>query len=167
MIVVADSSILIALSAIGQLDLLLARFPGGIAVPPAVWDEVVGKGGERSGAREVGSKDWIRVEHPSNRALVQTLRSWLDSGESEAIALAYEKQTSVLLDEREGRRRAQWLGLKVLGTVGLLVWAKQTGRIGSLREQLDVLQSEGGFRMSRSLYEYALRTVDELPAGFE
>jgi len=39
--VVSNTSVLIGLSTIGQLDILRARFPEGVLVPEAVWREVV------------------------------------------------------------------------------------------------------------------------------
>ena len=48
--VVSNSSILIGLSAIGRLELLHRRFPEGVIVPDAVWQEVVETGHGRTGA---------------------------------------------------------------------------------------------------------------------
>lgn len=50
---VSNSSVLISLSIIGQLDLLHKRFPAGILVPAAVWHEVVESAEGRSGAKQV------------------------------------------------------------------------------------------------------------------
>jgi len=41
--------------------------------------------------------------------------------------------------------------MRVLGTVGLLIWARREGLIPSLNEQLQALQEEGGFRLSQEL----------------
>jgi predicted nucleic acid-binding protein len=50
----------------------------------------------------------------------------LDEGEAEAIALCREQQAElVLLDEKDARRVVRRLGLAVLGTVGVLIWAKR------------------------------------------
>ncbi len=67
----------------------------------------------------------------------------------------------ILLDEKEARRVAQRLGLAVLGTVGILIWAKRHGLVASLQEQLNALQKEGEFYLSQSVYESALRSVGE------
>ena len=46
----------------------------------------------------------------------------MDDGESEAIILADELQSDVLIiDERRGRKVAQNLGLTITSTVGILV----------------------------------------------
>ena len=87
----------------------------------------------------------------------------LDDGEAEAIALARERNANVvLLDERDARETAKRLGLRVLGTVGLLIWGRREGMVQSLKSTLTDLQDEGNFRPSRSLFEFALRQVGEM-----
>jgi predicted nucleic acid-binding protein len=162
MIVVANASALIGLSAIDRLDLLQARFPNGILIPDAVWHEVVEAGEGRPGAQAVRAAGWIRRQVVGNRAWVRLLRTELDEGEAEAIVLASELGAGmVLLDERDARRLAERVGLRVLGTVGILVWARRVGRIESLRAELDALEGRGRFRLSRTLRERALREVGE------
>jgi len=86
----------------------------------------------------------------------------LDEGESEAIALADElKADVILLDEKDARRIAKQLGLKVLGTVGILIWGKRVGKINNLRQVLDILQNQAMFRISHTLYQQALKSVGE------
>lgn len=153
---------LIALSAIGQLALLPRRFPGGVAVPPAVWREVVEVGQGQPGAAEVASASWVTMVHVQDEALVALLSMELDQGEAEAIAVGCEDRDAVvLLDEKEARRVARRLGLAVLGTVGVLIWARRAGAVVSLREQLDRLQGEARFRLSHTVYQAALRAVGE------
>ena len=86
MTVVADASVFIGLSSIGQLPLLHKRFPGGVLIPPAVWKQ--GRG--RPGAQEVAEADWITVRDVTALEIVQLLQTKLDEGEKEAIALAHE-----------------------------------------------------------------------------
>ncbi len=93
---------------------------------------------------------------------MQLLSTELDAGEAEAIALARQEQADVvLLDEKEARRVARRLGMRVLRTVGLLIWARKQGLIPNLREALQVLQEQGGFRLSQEIYRAALREVSE------
>ena len=157
-------ALLIALSAIGKLDLLRKRCEGAkLVIPKAVWREVVEEGKGQPGAEEVATANWIEVEEVKNRAIVEVLLVQLDYGEAEVIALAQEKGADiVLLDEKEARELAERLGLKVLGTVGLLIWAKRKGLIGEVREQLNALQERAGFRLSPELCKQVLREVDEL-----
>ena len=99
----------------------------------------------------------------TDRSFVSLLRAELDEGESEAIALARQEHLMVvLLDEKRARRVAQQLEIQVLGTVGLLLWARRVGLIPNLREQLDALQTRGGFRLSLAVVREALLTAGEI-----
>ncbi len=160
---VANSSVLITLSIIGQLALLPRRFPEGVLIPQAVWREVVEMGKGHPGSEEVASASWVEVHEVKDRELVSLLHSELDEGEAEAIALAREEQASVvLLDEKDARRVARRLSMHALGTVGLLIWAKRVGAIANLREELDTLRSSGGFHLSQAVYDDALRAGGEV-----
>ncbi|MGB3136658.1 MAG: DUF3368 domain-containing protein [Nodosilinea sp.] len=159
---VSNSSVLIALSSIQQLDLLQQRFPDGILIPQAVWHEVVTTGGGRPGSQAVAAASFIQVCPITNAALADVLQAELDYGEAEAIALFLEDPAdALLLDEKSARRVAARLRLPVLGTVGILIWAKQQGLIDSLKEQLDGLIDQGGFRLGQSIYRRALQRVGE------
>lgn len=74
--VVSDSSPLIALARIGQLELLRALF-GTVLVPEAVWQEVVVDGVGRPGAGEVVQASWIERRAVTEHALVVALRRCL------------------------------------------------------------------------------------------
>ena len=162
MIAVANASVLIGLSAIDRLALLQVRFPDGIVIPDAVWQEVVEAGGSRPGAQAVRAAAWIHRQAAGNRAWIRLLRTELDEGEAEAIVLASERNADVvLLDERDARRLAERIGLRVLGTVGILVWARRVGQIASLRAELDALEGRGRFRLSKTLRERAPREAGE------
>ena len=159
---VTNSSVLIALSSIGQLELIEQRFPDGVFLPQAVWKEVVETGAGRHGAKQVAQASWLTIRDVTNIPLVSSLRLELDEGESEAIALFLEEPVqAILLDEKNARQVAKRLNLPTLGTVGILIWAKQSGLISNLREQLDALQTIGKFRLSHSVYQDALKKVRE------
>ena len=69
-------------------------------------------------------KAGFEVRKISDLKLYNLLRAYLDAGESEAITLASEVNAIVLLDEKDARSLAEKLGLKVMGTVGLLICKK-------------------------------------------
>ena len=82
--------------------------------------------------------------------------------EAEAIVLALQmKAGRVLLDEREGRRVAKSLGLKVTGVLGILLRARRKGKLSSLREAMDELRKRAGFRIGAALYSDLLRESGE------
>jgi len=83
-------------------------------------------------------------------------------GESEAIALALEITPEyVLLDDLAARRLAQSYNLNVLGTVGVLLLARQRHLLPTLRPALDALLA-ADFRISETLYHFALAQVGEV-----
>lgn len=159
---VSNSSVLIALSSIGQLELIKQRFPDGVMIPQAVWKEVVETGKGRNGAEEVAKASWLTISTVSNTSSISLLRLELDEGESEAISLFLEQPAqAILLDEKNARRVAKRMKLPVLGTVGILIWAKQNRLIPNLKEQLDALQLVGKFRLSTLIYQESLKKVGE------
>ena len=86
----------------------------------------------------------------------------LDCGEAEVIALALEQNCDlVIIDERLARRHAQRMRLKVTGTVGVLLRAKQRGFLESISPLLERLRG-GGIHIGDSVVEEALRLAVEL-----
>jgi hypothetical protein len=157
MITVSNAGPLIACAKVGRFDLLHNLFDQ-VTVPQAVYAEVVIRGAGRAGADETqGARQrWIRVERVKNLALSRSLHIQLGMGESEAIALSIELGADVLLlDDRKARAMARYLGLPVVGTVGVLLRANRTGLLPDLESALDELRSHG-FRISDELYRYAL-----------
>ena len=161
MIVVCNTTPLIALAATGQFDLLRALY-GEIHIPDAVFHEVVVAGAGEAGAREAGAANWIKRHTVRNTALVQALELELDAGEAEAIALAVEQSAGlILLDERLGRHAAARLGLTMTGTLGVLIAAKDRKLLVSVRPVLDALRAQAGFWMSDDLHAAVLKTAGE------
>jgi predicted nucleic acid-binding protein len=155
---VSNTSPLLNLAIIGRLELARAQF-GSVVVPPAVAGEFrleEGRPGS-SALRRAVEDGWIAVEEPSDDPLIRTLRKDLDRGESEAITLAVEKEAGlILLDEREGRRRARNVGLEVTGALGILARADRQGELDSLSGALDRLEDEAGFWIGSALREQIL-----------
>ena len=103
--VVSDTSVIHFLAAIGQADLLHQEF-GQIFVPPAVWRELHAKPNLPGAlAADTGrAAGWLIIQSPQSSEVLQQLFNDLDPGEAEAIALACElKSAMVLLDEADGR----------------------------------------------------------------
>jgi predicted nucleic acid-binding protein len=145
--VVVDSTCLIGLDHIDRLDLLPRLFEP-VFAPPEV-------------ARESGlSPEWLKIEKPSNPALVAALKVAVDDGEAEAIALAAEHRWRIVLDDRRARDVAQRMDLKIIGTVGILVRAKRAGLLPWVKPLLNEL-TEKGFHLSESLKREALRLIGE------
>jgi hypothetical protein len=152
-VVVADTSPLIALQRIDQLGLLKALFEE-VLVPPAVAREL---------APRLTLPAWIHERALQQPIAREVLRASLGPGESEAISLALEIHADqLILDERAGRRVAEALGLRVAGVLGLLVLSKQRGLIPAVRPHVDVLLATG-FRADPDLVELILWRAGEEP----
>lgn len=67
----------------------------------------------------------------------------------------------VILDDRNARRIAEQLSLKVIGTVGMLLRAKQKGVITEIKPLLTAL-NQADFRISEAIVQKALRIAGEL-----
>ncbi len=122
MIVVSNSSPLIALARIGRLN-LLASFHKRILIPAEVQYEVTVAGRGLPGAEEVRNAHWIQVvrqKSPADPSLAQACQS-LGAGERGATLLAKSLEADlVLLDEWKARRVARDAGLSVVGCLGIL-----------------------------------------------
>ena len=153
MVTVSNSTPLIALSKIGEIELLRDYF-GKISIPNAVYDEVVVNGGLLYGAEDVKKADWIFVEEVENKLAVESLSMYLGAGESEAIVLAKEKECLLVIDDGDGRKAAKNMNINITGTVGILLKAGKDGKI-DLQETLDELNSYG-FRLSESVRDFVL-----------
>lgn len=161
MIVVSNSSPLIALSIVDSLDLLRALYST-IHIPEAVFHEVVVRGAGRPGATAVANAYWIVQQSPANQQTVaQLLLAGLDQGESEAIVLASELPSDLLiLDESRARTVARQRGLSVTGTLGVLIAAKNAGMVVAIKPLLGRL-SAAGFYISPQIIAHALGLAGE------
>ena len=108
------------------------------------------------------SADWITIQPAQDMLAAQLLREELDAGESAAIVLARELDAElILIDERAAVRKARLLGLRVIGTLGVLLLGKHAKYVSTIKPLLDKL-IEHDFRMGASLYDQVLRDANEL-----
>ena len=121
--IVSDSSPLIALSRINQLALLSQLFDT-ILIPPAVSQEVFPKGKRKKGAAALRSAAWLIIQNLHDPHSLDVVSPALDVGERAAVALAYEQNCELLVDETLGKQEAKRLGVKAFGTLAVLLEAK-------------------------------------------
>ena len=146
-IIVSDASCLIGLSNIGKLD-ILPKLYSRIFIPPAV-------------EKEYGDRvPFVEVIAPLDVNLVHSLELFLGAGESEAIALAIELSTTIILDDKKARTAAEGMGLQPIGTTGIIILAKREGLIQSLTSTIEELESTG-FYISASVKQQALKLAGE------
>lgn len=148
-IIIADTSVLIALSNIDELTILKDLY-GSVLVTPQV-------------SHEFGEDlpNWIVEENVSDMQKVALLQLDLDLGEASAIALALEKPDSTLIiDEHKGRSIAKRMGVKITGILGIMVKGKRQGVIPAVKPLILKLESVN-FRISQKLKAQVLELVGE------
>jgi uncharacterized protein len=162
MIVVADTSVLLNLALVGQIELLPTLF-GRVLIPEAVHSEF-----ERlaaSSGRFTGLKlpTWVQTHPLTHPQASEEMRKRLDPGESEAICLAIELNAdAVLMDESEGRSIAQARGLRTIGILGILIEARRKGLLLAIAPVIDDLRMKAKFRLADSLVNQVLATLGEV-----
>ncbi len=137
--IIADASCLIVLQNIQELWLLQKLF-GEVFITEEVRTEF-----------GIDLPEWIRVKEVQNKTQQNALNLILDAGEASSIALSLETDNSLLIiDERKGRRIAQELGLKIVGTLGVILRAKEKGLVDSIEVVLEKMEN-ADFRISPEL----------------
>ena len=155
--IVSNSTPLLAFARIDALE-LLAQIVRHIIIPETVWHEVT-RDPWRPGAEAIRHASWLEVRPVAT--IPPELLPLLDRGEAEVIALAEAVvATEVVLDERAARAVALARGLKIIGTAGLLVRAKQRGLIPAVRPWLERMQRKG-MRYSQRFVEEFFRQLGE------
>lgn len=148
-VIIADTSCLIIYHKIDQLVILQDTFSELI-----VTKEVADEFGELP--------NWIAIKEVANKEQYLKLTDDLGKGEASSIALALEYGNSLLIiDERKGRKVAGDLNIEIIGSLGVLIKAKEMGVIKSVREIL-ILIDKTDFRISSSIREKVLKEVGEL-----
>jgi predicted nucleic acid-binding protein len=157
MLIVADTSALIALCACDGLSLLDHLFQD-VRVPSAVLREctVPGKPQAESLAAYLDGKV---VDLDLQEFIIAA--AGLGQGELEAMALYKRLHADrLLMDERRSRKIAQLNGIEVVGSLGILLWAKELGLIPEIRSRLIAIQV-AGVHYGQQLVEEALRVAGE------
>ena len=126
-----------------QVELLhlLPALAGNIVVPVAVATEL--STGRAAGVSlpDPTTLGWITIRRPANTAAFPLITD-LGPGEAEVLLPALESRDAiVVLDDALARRAATMLGLRVTGTLGLLLDAKRAGLIPAVGPVLDQLQA--------------------------
>lgn len=156
---VTNASPIIYLARTNYFDLLhLAATE--VLVPAPVADEILVRGMEDPAARALSETSWIRkVEAPETP---QSVLAWdLGTGETAVIAWALAHPGCLaVIDDLEGRRCAETLGVRLRGTLGLVLRAKRLQVIPEARPVLEILRATGMY-LSTQLIEMALAEVGE------
>ena len=157
--VVSNTSPLQYLHQLGLLD-LLPRLVGRVTVPQAVVDELEAGRALGHDLPDVTSLAWVTVRTP---AAPHVTYPELGRGETDVLSLALELPAGemvVILDDAQAREAASRLGLKLTGTLGVLLDAKRAGLIPAVEPHLDRLDALG-FRLAGHTRSAVLRLAGE------
>jgi len=157
--VIVNSSVLIFLAKLNKIDLLKKLFTE-VIIPEAVHRECVLEGNRHEERLLIANATWIQVKRTKNLQLVELLSSLIDDGEAEAIVLALETRSLILLDDKDARKIARGLNLKVTGILGILLLAKKKKLIKEISPFIERLKEEG-FRISDELTLKILKEANE------
>jgi predicted nucleic acid-binding protein len=150
-VIIADTSCFILLDKIGALN-LLQKVYGEICTTKEI-----------AGEYEKPLPDWVAVREVHDAVRQEILGLQLDRGESSAIALALEMPDCLLiLDDAKARKIAMQLHIRLTGTLGVIIKAKQMGFIPSIKPLLENIQ-QTNFRLSTSILSEALIVAKEAP----
>lgn len=156
MIVVSDTTPIISLMKAGQLELLQKLF-GIVYIPETVYRELTDNEAFSEEVRMVQECEFLYVQKVDNGKSVTILQNFtgLDAGESEAIILADEMNSDVLLmDEHKGWQVAKKLGITITGTIGILTQAFDEGMLTKEEVERCIERlKESGIRVSEKLYQ--------------
>jgi hypothetical protein len=158
--IICNATPLIAFAKIEQLP-LMQKVVGRVVIPGAVAEEITNYAGTMAGEINLPQESWIQVESLQSDEQIHLLLPILDRGEAEVIALALEKSARlVLIDELTGRKVAESLQLKVTGSVGLLIRAKEQGAITAIKPLLEAMH-EAGIYFSQRFINAVLQHIGE------
>lgn len=157
MTVFSNTTPIIALSSIQRLDLLPALF-GQIHLV----HEVIGEcaAGGPIPVPDLTGLVWVKPVRSASLSSTSVLLE-LDRGEKHTLDMACRYQADwVIIDEKIGRNMAEYLGLRVTGTLGVLLKAKQQGLIPSFTDAVRGMQAQGIYYHD-GLVERLTHRVDE------
>jgi predicted nucleic acid-binding protein len=141
--IICNTGPIIALAGIQKLDVLKHIF-GTVIIPEPVRIEILTGGKTLIGLDEFLKAGWLTVKE-LNQQPDPLLSNLLDQGEASVIHIAREMGIDrILMDERKGRRVAREIyGLKVTGTIRVLVEAKKAGLIENLEASIQEIRNSG------------------------
>ena len=158
--IVVNSTPLISLAILNQLELLQKLFSK-VIIPNSVYDEIVVNGKDKTGYDCLSAVNWFHITSAENSGMKQSIMIELDKGEAEVITIAKEQNISlVCIDEFAGRQYAKLIGLDVIGTLGILLIAKQHGYVSELKPLFQKLISNNR-HIGKVLCNQVLRRAGE------
>jgi len=158
-LVINTGPLLALIAGYGDLS-LLEKIYKRVLVPFEVCLEMEAGGSAAFGINEFKKSTFLEKQTKS-LTIFDLLRNSLDLGEASVIQLALnEKIHTVCIDEAVGRRVARLNGLKLTGSIGVLIKAKKFGLDFSMQEAIKKMQANGIY-LSRKVIDFAINQVTE------
>ncbi len=154
--IVVNTSPLLALAKMQVLD-AVGKLPFEFVCPAEVEAEILAGASQGFETEIPAWLDIVSLKKPLSPLAVAVL----DIGEAAVIQLALENNISlVCIDELKGRRAALAVGLKVVGSLGLLGKAKTLGFILTVRPFIEKAKNSGIY-YDDNLIEIFLKSLGE------
>jgi predicted nucleic acid-binding protein len=148
-VIISDTTCLVILQKIDAFEILHRLYPQTMTTPEV--------------RREFGAglPNWIAIQSVQDIALMEAFKDSVDTGEASAIALAMETPNSlVIVDDLKGRNLAKRMGLDFMGTLGMLLKAKEHGVIAEISPYVIQIQ-QTNFRVFQAIIDYVLEQARE------
>ena len=157
MTVICNTTPFIALASVNLLSLLPSLYVS-IMTPEAVIEEL--QHGGSIAVPDMATLGWVRII-PNISTFENRLLFELDYGERHVVLNALKFQADlVLIDDRIARNIAEYYGLNVKGTLGVLVEAKRKGLIEAFKP-IALAMQRFGIWFSFRLIEQIARELGE------
>lgn len=154
---VINASPLILLGKLGRTD-LLEKLARQVIVPKAVFGEVLAGDG---GAAMQAALDWAAPRVQDDITVLPRISAWdLGAGESQVLAHCLAGGHRAVLDDGEARAAAKVYSVPLVGTLGVILRARQSGLIPAARPLIEQLIKSGSY-LSEDLIRQALLKVGE------
>lgn len=159
-IIISDTTAIIILSKIKRLDLIFNFFEK-IYIPKAVYEEISKK--NDSVSKDIQNNSLIETKEINDIELYNNLRLQnLDYGESEAIVLAKELHLLLLIDEKDGRKRALEQNLNIIGMLGIIEYNFKHNKL-TYSEVVEITEKmkKVGFRLKETFLNHFLEKIQK------
>lgn len=157
MLLIADSSALIAVSTYNGLH-LLDQLHDKVIVPEAVYNEVTIDNRPEANALKSYLSDKVMVVDSRYQI---NLDAYADFGETQAMILYKQLGADkLLIDDLRGRKVAQINQIRIIGSLGILLQAKQKHLIDSVAPYIQRLQNSH-VHLSQSAISAVLELANE------
>ncbi len=159
-IVINTGPLISLIAGLGDLTLLEKLYKE-VIVPYEVKQEMLSAGKEEFGARVFYNNNWLNKLDTST-SINSFLANSLDKGEASVIQVALDKEiNTVCIDETVGRRVARLNNLRVIGSLGIIIFGIKNGEDINLEDVIKNMR-ENGIWISKNLEKEAKRLVKKI-----